>query len=181
MNPSTILVCCHANRCRSPIGEHLFKQALAHAGKSQFDVSSAGFLESGHPADPAVIEVLNEVGLDAAAHSSTQLDKQVVRDADLVVVMERAQVRQLAVDYRAFAKVFTVKEFARRSSASPQMPGEDFKDWVARVHEGRTTADLAGACDADDTADPLGMPTSAFRATREELAGAIQTIVANMA
>ncbi len=79
--------------------------------------------------------------------------------------MAREHVREAVVlASAAFPKVFTLKELVRRGEAiGPRGADESLADWLARAHAGRTSADLMGNSDADDIADPIGMPRSAYQ------------------
>lgn len=164
-----ILVVCTANRCRSPMGEVILADALRKIGRSDVQVDSAGFMEDGIGAERESAEAVIEIGLTLSAHRSRKLSKELVQDADLILTMERAHVRELAVRYRAFDKAFTVKEFLRRAQELPAQREEELDHWVARVHAGRTTAELMGSDAADEVADPIGKPLADFVKTRDEL------------
>lgn len=82
-----ILVVCIGNICRSPTAEFLFRQQLAH---SNVHVSSAGLgALVGSPMDGHAIQILKEHGIDAATHRARQIDSAMLRQADLVLAMER--------------------------------------------------------------------------------------------
>src|SRR5690606_6892784 len=80
-----ILVVCVGNICRSPMAEALLREALP--GRR---VSSAGIgALVGEPADPLAVQLMRERGLDIGAHRGRQLDEPLLRENDVLLVMER--------------------------------------------------------------------------------------------
>lgn len=62
------------------------------AGKGGMGVGSCGIAALvGKPATDEAIEVMRQHGLNIGAHRARQLDAQVLRDFELVLVMERGQ------------------------------------------------------------------------------------------
>lgn len=92
-----ILLVCVGNICRSPTAEYLLRHRL---GDASLHISSAGLgaLED-HPMDATAASLLLEHGIDASGHRGRQLSTSMLRDADLVLVMERehaARITRLA-------------------------------------------------------------------------------------
>ncbi|MFW0767423.1 protein tyrosine phosphatase [Trabulsiella odontotermitis] len=89
----SILVLCTGNLCRSPIGERLLRQALP-----MMNVESAGtYGVSGQPADAAAMAVAAGHGLSLAGHVTRKVTAGMLRDADLILVMEPAHIEQVTV------------------------------------------------------------------------------------
>lgn len=100
---SHVLVLCVGNICRSPTAEYLLR-ARAEAAGQAMEVASAGLgALVGHEADPLAREVAAEHGLDLAPHRARQLTGEMLRQHDLVLVMEDWQRRELEAAH-GFAK-----------------------------------------------------------------------------
>lgn len=81
-----ILLVCVGNICRSPTAELLLKNRLEGSGVK---VSSAGLgALVGKPVDSAALAVLTRHGVVATEHQARQLSPAMLREADLVLVME---------------------------------------------------------------------------------------------
>ena len=87
-----LMLVCTGNICRSPMAERFLRERLKNAG--QFTVESAGIgaLE-GKPADDNAVLVMQERGLDLGGHRGRQLDLDLARGFDLLLVMEDSQQR----------------------------------------------------------------------------------------
>jgi protein-tyrosine phosphatase len=91
-----ILIICVGNICRSPTAEYLLRQQLADR---DIQVGSAGLgALVGHPVERHAMAILKERGgIDASEHRARQVDAVMLREADLVLGMER---RHLAATAR---------------------------------------------------------------------------------
>ena len=88
--PRTIVVVCHGNICRSPLAAALLRQALGPTG---IRVESAGFIGPNRPAPRDAVAAAARRGVDLSDHRSRLLTPDLVRSADLLVVMEPEQQR----------------------------------------------------------------------------------------
>ena len=82
-----IMYVCTGNQCRSVMAEYYTRAKLADRGiglqSGNITVRSAGTLHyPPHPADPMVIDLLKNDGIDANSHSSTPLTTDISRQAD---------------------------------------------------------------------------------------------------
>jgi protein-tyrosine phosphatase len=85
-----ILVVCHANVCRSPAAELLFK---AWRPNKSIEFHSAGIrAQDGASIDPTMQRLLAGHGIDSTEHRAKRLNLRYVRDADLILVSERQQI-----------------------------------------------------------------------------------------
>ncbi len=92
-----ILFVCTGNTCRSPTAEALLRAALAAKGLDQVTVSSAGTgAWDGAPVSEASYLVGLEQGLDLSEHRARLLTRDVVRSADLILVMSGHHVARVA-------------------------------------------------------------------------------------
>lgn len=91
---NNILVVCLGNVCRSPVAEFLFRREL---GERDIRVHSAGLgALVGSPMDENAIALLQERGIDASEHRARQLEAAMLREADLILAMERRHLDSLA-------------------------------------------------------------------------------------
>jgi protein-tyrosine phosphatase len=84
-----VLFVCTGNTCRSPLAAGALARELG-ADAARVDVSSAGTAAAeGEPAQPHAIEVAGRDGVDLRGHRARRLTAELLRDVDLVFVMER--------------------------------------------------------------------------------------------
>ncbi len=94
-----ILLLCTGNICRSPMAEGLLRQSLP-----VHELFSAGICaQEGAPADPLAVELMWQLGVDISAHRARPLGSWMMREADLVLTMERAQQRFVQRRYPSVA------------------------------------------------------------------------------
>jgi protein-tyrosine phosphatase len=86
--PRSLLVVCYGNICRSPYLEAVLERAMPDVR-----VASAGFVGPGRPVPRFALAVSAQRGLDLSSFRSRPLVPAVVRDADLIVVMDGDQAR----------------------------------------------------------------------------------------
>ena len=76
-----VLFVCVGNSGRSVMAERLFR----HAAAGRHEARSAGADPHGETAEPAVVEALGELGIDASDHLAHKLDDADVAWADVVI------------------------------------------------------------------------------------------------
>jgi len=92
---SNILIVCVGNICRSPMSEFLLRQIFEENGVN-ISVSSAGLgALIGHSADDKAIEVMADNGIDISEHRARQLSDELVRNNELILVMELWQKKEI--------------------------------------------------------------------------------------
>ena len=101
----SILVVCVGNICRSPTGEALLKSKLE--GRN-IQVSSAGLgALVGKPVDAMATQVMADAGYALPDHQARQLTSGMLREADLVLVMEQKHLQSVhAMTPEARGKTF---------------------------------------------------------------------------
>lgn len=86
-----ILVVCTGNICRSPVAAALLRRRLP--GR---EIGSAGLsARVREPVHPLAARLAAEEGLDVDGHSARQLTDRMLSEAELVLVMTRAQRRSM--------------------------------------------------------------------------------------
>ena len=137
-----ILVVCIGNICRSPMAEGLIRQAVPGV-----QISSAGISAMvGHGADPITIKIMDEVGVDIAAHRARMLTDAIAREADLILVMDDQQKQELALLYPYVrGKLYKLGEATSQDIPDPYMQEPEVfrsvfsliengvNQWVARI------------------------------------------------
>lgn len=110
----TILVLCKGNICRSPfVGKFLADES--NRRRLDLKISSAGLdAEPGRAAYPMALRVSRKFGVDLEDHRTTLVSDALVDQADIILVMEPGQERQMADRFpRAQGKTFLLGHFAR--------------------------------------------------------------------
>jgi protein-tyrosine phosphatase len=153
-----VLVVCSANQCRSPLAAAILADRLARR-RIATSVESAGVraMEGVAATEPTVVAAAR-LGLDLSGHASRRAVVDAVQAADLVLTMERAQLREVVVlDPTAFSRAFTLKELVRRGADLGPVPLDASPlDRLALVGAGRRPVDLLGSSRDDDVEDPTG-------------------------
>jgi len=143
-----VLIVCHANVCRSPAAEQLFRARLreqkgAKAGAFQ----SAGLrARDGDDMDPVMQWLLAERGVEVGKHQSRRLTSRLVRSADLVLVTERRQVAAVErIEPTARGKVYALGNWENSDVSDPhglhesayrqslELMDRMVKGWLSRI------------------------------------------------
>jgi len=107
----SVLFVCKGNICRSPLAEAYMKSKLT--GKHQLRVFSAGLdTTPGHTANSVAETIARQYGLALEGHRTTPISRELIRQADLIVVMEYSQRQSLLATYpEAHGKVSLLSSF----------------------------------------------------------------------
>jgi protein-tyrosine phosphatase len=160
------------------MAEGLLRHRLQDAGIPA-RVHSAGLVTEDRPASEHGVTAMARRGVDIAEHRSRRLALEMVRDADLILGMERQHVREVAVlAPEAFAKAFTIRDLARRAEVGgPRGGDESIAEWLRWVAAGRRPTDLLGIDPSDEVADPIGRPARDYERTAAQLEELVSVIV----
>ena len=121
-----ILIVCVGNICRSPMAEHLLQYKIKKQGMGT-RVSSAGLgalIDQG--ADEYAIEVMSEHGIDGTTHRARQLDHEIVKRNELILVMEHWQKKEIESLYPyARGRVHLLGKWADVEISDPYKKSKD--------------------------------------------------------
>lgn len=150
-----VAVVCMGNICRSPIGEVVLRHRAKEKG-IDLEVCSGGTgpWHVGDKAHPQSIQVLSESGYDGSTHRARQIEPGWLAEHDLVLVMDRANlkaVRALARTDEERARVRLLREFDPEGGPDAEVP------------------------------DPYGLPISEYRAVLDlverSVSGLLRTLI----
>jgi len=178
-NVFTILMVCTGNLCRSPAAERLLASKLGPT----VQVTSAGtHALVGQPISEPMAALLRDSRLEPEPFEARRLSEQMLKEADLILPMTRAQ-RGLVVELwpAAVRRTFTLREFARLLSwvdpaALPAgTPAERLRAAIplAVAERGRERT----SPDEDDVVDPFRLSTAVYANSFEQIAAAADKIV----
>ena len=145
--PASVLVICHGNLCRSPFAAALLRRVVPRRGVR---VDSAGFVGPGRPSPPHAVAAAGPYGVDLSTHRSELLTPNRVGAADVIVVMDPAQRREICDRFgRARRDVLVLGDFdpdpveARTIRDPVEQPLVVFEESYARIE--RCVRELARA------------------------------------
>ena len=130
-----ILVLCTANICRSPLAEGLLRQRLQ--SRPEIVVHSAGVAAlTGSAAHPIVVDLLQKDGVEIRSHRARQCDLELLRQADLVLVMDKTHLKWLSSSYPQFhGRGFLLGHWDKRREVPDPigLPRETFEAVYAQI------------------------------------------------
>ncbi len=135
-----VLFVCKANICRSPLAEGYFMDKARKEGLT-ITAKSAGIeTQPGRPAHMLAKEIARKHGFSLDSHVAIPLFNDLIKQSDLVLVMEIAQKDRLMKLYpKDRHKVFVLGQFCNRGSLDIDDPyqgtREDFLACFERIRE----------------------------------------------
>ncbi|GAB3055028.1 low molecular weight protein-tyrosine-phosphatase [Acinetobacter apis] len=116
MQIKNVLVVCIGNICRSPIGEYMLKKQCPH-----LNVSSAGIAALvGYPADDKAKATAQRFDIDLSPHVARLLNKDLVSQADIILVMSQRQQKHVESTWPAAkGKTFRLGHWQDKNIADP--------------------------------------------------------------
>ena len=113
----TILFICTGNTCRSIMAEGIFKKMLRDKKRnnSGFNIISAGIsaLPGMRPTLEAM-KVMREQGIDISPHTATQVQDDLIKKSDLILVMSNAHENYIKTRFTfARDKIYLLRKFAQ--------------------------------------------------------------------
>jgi protein-tyrosine phosphatase len=168
------------------LGHRLRERLGAKQAEEAFEVTSAGTHGlTSSPMEPAAVESLLSLGVEAGPFEARELGADQVEAADLVLAASREH-RAAAVTLvpAASSRTFTLRELARLGSAAVADEETETLDNLADRARRRVAAALAsrGYVRAespadDDVADPYRRSAREFQEAAEEISAAVDAIV----
>jgi protein-tyrosine phosphatase len=177
--PFSILAVCTGNICRSPAVERLLASQLGPS----VSVRSAGtHALVGHPISEPMAALIRQAGVEPEPFAARGLSEQMLKDANLILTMTRAQ-RGLVVELwpAAVRRTFTLREFARLLSwVDPSVlpagtPADRLRAAIplAVAERGRERK----SADEDDVTDPFRLSNAVYADSFAQLHSAIGRVV----
>lgn len=191
-NPPRALLVCNANRCRSVLTEWCLGVTLRDLGaEGTLALASAGLVAvPGEMLLPECAEIIKAADESDSARYVTMFRSRAVTDrilceADIVITMTRRELfHALRIRPQAIGITVTLLELARAAEDIPTLEAAEVGDrliellaWTLRHRARLTPSDP----NANDIADPVGGPASAFAATATHIAEAVDRIAACLA
>ncbi len=149
--PAKLLFVCHANVCRSPLAEGVFRHLVAQARmEDRFRIDSAGtFAMEGAPPHPKSVAAATEHGIRLEGQSR-QLSRHDLSTFDHVLVMDRQNLLELE----------------RLAAPSAFGPLDDYHANIRMIAAAGSEGQLG-----PDVRDPIGKGLPAYRETYKQLLG----------
>jgi protein-tyrosine phosphatase len=176
----SILAVCTGNVCRSPAAERLLASKLGPT----VCVSSAGtHALVGHPISKPMAALLRDSGVDSDSFQARRVSEQMLKDADLILTMTRAQ-RSLVVELwpPAVRRAFTMRELARLLDWVGPPPAMATGTLVERL-EGAIPLAAAqrgrkrASPEEDDVIDPFRLSNDVYAESFAQIVDAVELIV----
>ncbi|MCD9153793.1 arsenate reductase/protein-tyrosine-phosphatase family protein [Aeromicrobium duanguangcaii] len=184
----TLVAVCTANVCRSPVMATVLSHAMEPyaglAGSGVYVTSAGVTAATGAPIDARTAEALSQAGFALPETVATQLERDQVASADLILTASRRHratiVRMMP---QARDRTFTIREFARYCEllSSDSIEGvaapDRLRSVLSQVQEMRGF-DLPSRPHDDDVADPIAGSRRVHRKAVRTIVAAAESILA---
>jgi len=136
-----VLFVCTGNICRSPMAEALLRDLLRREGLEGIEVWSAGLHALVGEEAPATSQrLLSQRGIDLSGHRGRQIDRGLIDQADLILVMDRYQLAILESLFpESKGRVLPLRQFASDGGGEIQDPfggdEEEYRLCLCRIEE----------------------------------------------
>lgn len=113
-----VLFMCTANICRSPLAEAILNRKIQQEGMEGlvYVESSGTWAIDGQSSSDLMRQVALENGLDLSHHRSQAMGLEMLKQADLILVMTPTHKNELLNIFPHFNdKIFTITEFGRKN------------------------------------------------------------------
>jgi len=132
--PSVIFVCT-GNLHRSPMAEYLFKDILGDT--PDWLVSSAGtYTRNGLPTNTEVLTVLQNYGIDAAAHRTREVNHRLLHNHNLVLCLAENHKEALRAEFPDLIdRIFLLSEMVGRMEGVDDPIGGPLIEYQAAARE----------------------------------------------
>ncbi len=135
-----ILLICTGNTHRSPFAEGLLRLRLDERELTDIAVASAGISASaGDPVPVDAVAAAAEWGVDLSSHRARQVSAEMMREADLVLIMDGLHLTALATAFPAEREklhalaLFDPSEDRSDIADPADMDGEGLREVYARI------------------------------------------------
>lgn len=130
MKINNILVVCIGNICRSPMAEYFLKHQYP-----KLQIESAGISGLiGHAADEKASLCMQRFGIDMSSHVAKKLNAELIKKADLVLVMSQNQQKHIEQTWPfAKGKTFRLGHWQGKNVADPYQHDQAFFDETCQL------------------------------------------------
>jgi protein-tyrosine-phosphatase/predicted ATP-grasp superfamily ATP-dependent carboligase len=159
--PRKIVFLCYGNICRSPLAAKLAEQRLSGVA-----IESAGFHKTiGRSSPEKMLRIGSTLGIDLSDHRSSQATRDLLLNADLVIVMDSDNLNRLKRQYpEAIARTTLLGLFANPpvlAIADPYQADEDATTRICKQVQSGIDGLASWAINAKTAAFPAEIPSAA--------------------